>query len=480
MSFYSTSSQSSGGHLISLNDFLALEDGRKFAWDDENREDSPAWIAPVDAAGLDWTKHKVFTHGGKEYLQPPSPFVLLSELGESGSTIVYRVLPPEGSGYRRPLALKIIVCKETSRPPGPDSQARMNALIEVKNMSDIRHPHIVAYVASFEDYCVTSQEIKRRPRGKATPVVAFNKVNQRVKKHVLGIAMYPPAQCNLHTFMDEVLQSTDQSNWMLGHLHSYFGCLSQAVAYLHRQGVQIRHKDIKPENIVIDEYGNAILTDFGLSKHFESGHHSEGPTPKTLKYAAPEAMQEQQRDESADIFSLGCVFLEMATVLLGKPAKFAEEQLSAGSAPDYRSISSGSVRGTADFMYSESIYSLDAFITTLRIIGHDIIENDPTPLKERSAKGILAVLPHIRRMMDECIERRPEAHQLYPWFRHLYDIHEHPGPCANCEHERLTGNAILVPSRNNSPALSRSATISIASGSGGGGGESASNPEGSV
>ncbi|KAK4039237.1 kinase-like domain-containing protein [Parachaetomium inaequale] len=474
MSFDSKGSQSSQGRIIPLSDFLSCQDDHHFAWDDTCREMSDEWLAPVEKAHLDPKKHKVFHHNSKEYLKPPSPFVQQDQLGESGSTIVYKVTPPEGYAYRRPLALKVIVCKENSRPPGPDSKARSDALKEVKTMSSLRHPHIVAYVASFEDYCIQTREIRRHPRGRGHSVLF--RVNQRIKKHVLGIAMYPPAQWNLHTFMDDAFQSPKEAEWILPHLHTYFGCLAQAVAYLHRQ--KIRHKDIKPDNIVIDDFGLPVLTDFGLSKHFETGQYSEGPTPKTLKYADPEAMHEERRNERSDIFSLGCVFLEMATVLLGRPPKFAEDQLAhggggGGGGGDGHSISSSGT-GTgctgAEFKYSESLQNLDAYLTTLSLVARDVVVVASDPAREASVKAVLSILPHIRRMMDETQTLRPAAHQLYPWFRHLYDVYDIPGPCPNCEEERRTGRAIPSPSRSGrcSPTLNRSGTMGGVGSNGGG------------
>ncbi|KAL2197842.1 kinase-like domain-containing protein [Corynascus similis CBS 632.67] len=462
MSFESNGSQSSQTQPIPLSDFLSSQDDQHFVWDDTDREHSDAWLAPVRTALLDPKKHKVFHHCSKEYLKPPSPFVQQGpELGDSGSTIVYKVTPPEGHAYRRPLALKVIVCKEKSRPPGPDSKARSDALKEVKTMSLLRHPHIVAYVASFEDYCIQTRQIGRRPRGKAHATLLS--VNQRIKKHILGIAMYPPAMCNLHTFMDEVFQSPRAADWIIPHLHTYFGCLAQAVAYLHRRSVQIRHKDIKPDNIVIDDFGLPVLTDFGLSKHFEIGQDSVGPTPKTLKYADPEAMHEERRDERSDIFSLGCVFLEMATVLLGQPPGFAEEQLAANRDGDGHSISSLSGSGetsSADFNYSDSLHNLDAYLTTLSLLSRDIVASDPA--REPSIRAVLAILPHIRRMMSETQTSRPRAHQLYPWFRHLYDVYEIPGPCPNCEEERRSGRAIPSCRRRSgsrSPTMNRNGAV---------------------
>ncbi|KAL2150781.1 hypothetical protein VTH82DRAFT_7344 [Thermothelomyces myriococcoides] len=438
MSFDLDDSQSSQLQPISVSEFLRNQDDQQFVWDDADRENSAEWLEPVETAFLDPRKHKVFHHCSKEYLKPPSPFIQQGpELGQSGSTIVYKVTPPEGNPYRRPLALKVIVCKEKTRPPGPDSRARSDALKEVKTMSSLRHPHIVVYVASFEDYCIQTREIGRRPRGKDTTTLF--RVNQRIRKHILGIAMYPPASWNLHALMDEVFQSPPTPDWIIPHLHTYFGCLAQAVAYLHRRNVQIRHKDIKPDNIVIDDFGLPVLTDFGLSKHFETGQDSVGPTPKTLKYADPEAMREERRDERSDIFSLGCVFLEMATVLLGQPPRFAEDQLSADRNGGWHAVSSQGSSGASevDFKYSESLHNLDAYLATLSRASRNVIAADPS--RERSVHAVLAVLPHIRRMMSERREGRPRAHELYPWFRHLYDIYDSPGPCPDCEEERHSG-----------------------------------------
>ncbi len=451
MSFDSNGSQASQAQPVPVSDFLSAWDDRQFVWDDANRETSHEWLEPVHEALLDPKKHKVFHHCSKEYLKPPNPFIQKGpELGDSGSTIVYRVTAPEGYAYRRPLALKVIVCKENARPPGPDSKARSDALKEVKTMSSLRHPHIVAYVASFEDYCIQTREIKRRPQGKK-PHAMLSQVNQKIKKHVLGIAMYPPGVCNLRSFMDEVFLSPKEAEWIVPQLHTYFGCLSQAVAYLHRQNLRVRHKDIKPENIIIDEFDLPVLTDFGLSKHFETGKYSEGPTPKTLKYAAPEAMHEERRDEHSDTFSLGCVFLEMATVLLGKPPKFTEEQLAA----DDHSISS--LGFGSEFKYSESLHILDSYLATLNIVARDVVASDPP--REASVKAVLAILPYIRWMMDETPTRRPDAHQLYPWFRPLYDVYDSPGPCPNCEEERRTGRAIPSRSGSRSPTLNRTGTM---------------------
>ncbi|KAK3492295.1 kinase-like domain-containing protein [Neurospora hispaniola] len=505
MSTDSAGSQASQAMLHML-DYISTHDHDHFEWDDHGREESEAWLRPVQDAGLSPQKHKVFNHANKEYLKPPQPFIQIGpELGDSGSTIVYKVSPPDDQGYRRPLALKVIVCKENARPPGPDSNVRKLALQEVRNMVAVRHPHIVVYVASFEDYCISNRQVRQRRAAGTGARTVFRRVDQQIKRHILGIAMYPPAQCNLRTLMLDIAsaaahspRTAEEENWMVQYLHSYFGCLSQAVSYLHKSTVRIRHKDIKPENVVIDDFGFPLLTDFGLSKHFETGQHSQGPTAKTLKYADPEAMQETQRDERSDVFSLGCVFLEMVTVLLGKPPSHAEEQLERMA---------GNADQVGEFKYTDALDNLQEYIDHLEQVAEDQLDALPSPSPDRptlstnlppsmpksqsfkqrektrqiereaSLIGVIKVLRPIRRMMDHDYHVRPYARDLYPLFRHLYDIYESPGRCENCEEQMLTGRSrpptraptivgvaangrqlSLQRTRSNSPTLAKSPT----------------------
>ena len=95
---------------------------------------------------------------------------------------------------------------------------------------------------------------------------------------------------------------------------STFGCLTRAIAYLHEN--KIRHKDIKPSNILLSRDG-IWLTDFGAAKDYTADltSTSESRERGTLRYCAPEVFSYEKSSRSADIFSLGCVFLEMVVVL---------------------------------------------------------------------------------------------------------------------------------------------------------------------
>jgi serine/threonine protein kinase len=119
--------------------------------------------------------------------------------------------------------------------------------------------------------------------------------------------MSPVADCDLRVFLT---QSPFPHN-LLSCLRSFIGCLCAAVSYLHSQ--KCRHKDLKPGNILVK--GDVVLiSDFGTSRNWSD--RSKGTTtgesgPFTPGYAAPEVVAWEARNESSDIWSLGCVFLDI-------------------------------------------------------------------------------------------------------------------------------------------------------------------------
>ncbi|KAF2142560.1 uncharacterized protein K452DRAFT_286985 [Aplosporella prunicola CBS 121167] len=99
-------------------------------------------------------------------------------------------------------------------------------------------------------------------------------------------------------------------------LERAFGCLAIGLAFIHEHAV--RHKDIKPSNILIHQ-ASVILTDFGTSLDYSALDQSttdDTATGWTYKYKPPEVHDHGPRNGRSDVFSLGCVYVEMLAVLL--------------------------------------------------------------------------------------------------------------------------------------------------------------------
>lgn|SRR5881394_681741 len=85
------------------------------------------------------------------------------------------------------------------------------------------------------------------------------------------------------------------------------------------------HRDIKPQNVLIDEEGRAKLTDFGISRQLEQdGVTATGRVLGTTDYVAPEQAMGKEVDPRSDIYSLGVVLYEM---LVGQVPFHADSQV---------------------------------------------------------------------------------------------------------------------------------------------------------
>ena len=162
-------------------------------------------------------------------------------------------------------------------------------------------------------------------------IVHFVKSYQRGESY--GMLLEPAATTDLSRLLERYARDLPEDR---PSLLTAFGCLSQGLAYIH--GAKIRHGDIKPSNILYvaatrDVSAKFLWADFGLAHDFNTS--SESSTNYTMmysRYAAPEPVGHERdivnrslsiesagHDRRTDVFSLGCVFLEMLACLVREP-----------------------------------------------------------------------------------------------------------------------------------------------------------------
>jgi eukaryotic-like serine/threonine-protein kinase len=89
--------------------------------------------------------------------------------------------------------------------------------------------------------------------------------------------------------------------------------MARALSFAHQNG--LIHRDVKPQNVLLNGDGHAKVTDFGIARSLDMqrGMTQTGTVLGTSDYIAPEQAQGQHVDDHTDVYSLGVVLFELLT-----------------------------------------------------------------------------------------------------------------------------------------------------------------------
>src|SRR5256886_1313819 len=88
--------------------------------------------------------------------------------------------------------------------------------------------------------------------------------------------------------------------------------VARGLAFAHEHGLV--HRDVKPQNVILNGDGRAKVTDFGIARSLDvQGVTQSGTVLGTSNYIAPEQASGQAVDQTTDVYSLGVVLFELLT-----------------------------------------------------------------------------------------------------------------------------------------------------------------------
>lgn len=192
-------------------------------------------------------------------------FEILDEIGRGGMATVYRA---RQKSINRMVAIKVLPRSLLHDPSFYERFAR-----EVDLISHLEHPHILPIY----DY----------GESEGVPYIAMRYLAGGSMAQMLRRAVPP---------MQSVARPLNQ--------------IAQALDYAHQQGVI--HRDLKPGNILLDENGNAYLSDFGIARVLNSSLTGSAIIG-TPAYMSPEQANGFPLDARSDIYALGIVLFELVT-----------------------------------------------------------------------------------------------------------------------------------------------------------------------
>ncbi len=205
--------------------------------------------------------------------QPPEtvgPYRIDRELGRGGMGVVYLAHRDDGQ-FEQQVALKLV------RRSIDNDEVHSRFLLERQVLARLQHPHI----ARLLDGGISED----------------------------GFAYFAMEYVNGESLVDYCRQH----NLSVRQRLVIFGHICEAVQFAHNR--LIVHRDIKPQNILVDQGGQPRLLDFGIAKILDDADRQvttrTGVNLMTLQYASPEQVSGQLVTVASDIYQLGLLLFEM-------------------------------------------------------------------------------------------------------------------------------------------------------------------------
>ena len=193
---------------------------------------------------------------------------LEARIGAGGMSTVYRALDET---LQRQVAIKLM-----NREVATDSDQLERFRREARAVAQLSHPHIVGVIDAGED--------------EGRPYIVFEFVEgETLKERIRRQGRLPITEAIAYAIE-----------------------IARALGTAHAR--HIVHRDVKPQNVLIDEEGSAKVTDFGIARTLdEDGLTADGRVLGTTDYVSPEQALGQPVTGQSDLYSLGVVLYEMLT-----------------------------------------------------------------------------------------------------------------------------------------------------------------------
>ncbi len=190
---------------------------------------------------------------------------ILDKIGEGGMSAVYL-------GRQQSLQRKVAI-KVLKKLVMEDKLLAERFVEEAKTVASLDHPHIISIY-----------EAKKLPSGLAYFTMPYL----------------------THGDFSEIICTNAE------HLIDLLGQICDGLSHAHEHGVI--HRDLKPDNILFDQFGRIKIADFGIAITKKSQRKTkETQLLGSAHYMSPEQIQSRPIDHRSDIYSLGCIIYEKIT-----------------------------------------------------------------------------------------------------------------------------------------------------------------------